>query len=149
MVDVLVEGQRRQARMDDVVVSGVGASVLTYSETGKLEYQPITTRSPMGRKELMEVAIATAEGEKTLLITEEGKVWTETGYRRPLDLLGNTVLCKSSIFDPANLVQGLTPANALVRGTVVARAVQRICYTVVSSYSVNLPMARQDVERAR
>jgi len=119
MVDVLVDGQRQQARMDEVVLDGVGSSVLSYSETGELDYQPITSRSPMGRKELVEVTIDTAEGEKVLLITEEGRVWTETGYRRPLDLLGNTVLCKSSHFDTASLVQGQTPAGALVRGAFV------------------------------
>lgn len=96
LVDVLVDGQRRQARIDEVVLKAVGSSVLSYSDAGELEYQPIVSRVPMGRKELVEVTVRTDDGEKILLITEEGKVWTEAGYKKPLDLLRNTVLCKSS-----------------------------------------------------
>ncbi len=96
LVDVLVDGQRKQARMDDVVLHGVGSSVLSYSDRGELEYQPIVSRSPMGRKELLEVTVAVGGEERVLLITEEGKVWTEEGYKKPLDSLGSTILCKSS-----------------------------------------------------
>lgn len=96
LLDVEVNGQRKQVRMDDVVLNGVGASVLSYSDAGSLEYQPIISRSPMGRKELLEVTVEVEGRETVLLITEEGQVWTDDGYKRPLDLLGNTVLCKTS-----------------------------------------------------
>lgn len=96
LVDVEDAGQRRQVRMDDVVLHGVGTKVLSYIASGGLEYQPITTRTPMGRKELLEVTVAVEGTESVLLITEEGKVWTDDGYKKPLDLMGNTVLCKSS-----------------------------------------------------
>jgi len=96
LLDVEVNGQREQVRIDDVVLNSVGSSVLSYSDDGDLEYQPIISRSPMGRKELVEVTVE-VEGEETvLLITEEGRVWTDEGYRKPLELLGSTVLCKTS-----------------------------------------------------
>ena len=96
LLDVIVDGQPHQARMDEVVLGGVGTAVLSRSDSGELEYQRIVSRTPMGRKELLEVTIDTPEGQQILLITEEGQVWTEAGYRRPLELLGSTVLCKSS-----------------------------------------------------
>ena len=96
LVDVIENGEKIPARMKDVVQHGIGSSILSYSGSGKLEYQPIISRSAMGVKELLEVSVEVEGVERILLITEEGKVWTEEGYKKPLNLVGNTILCKSS-----------------------------------------------------
>ena len=116
LVDVLVDGQPHQARMDEVVLRGVGSAVLSRSDGGELEYQRIVSRTPMGRKELLEVIIDTEEGQQILLITEEGRVWTEAGYRRPMELLGSTVLCKSSRCQTYLYGQRTTESPGTVRG---------------------------------
>jgi hypothetical protein len=116
ILDVLVDGQPHQARMDEVVFRGVGSAVLSRNDGGELEYQTIVSRTPMGRKELLEVIIDTEESQQVLLITEEGRVWTEAGYRRPLELLGSTVLCKSSRCQTYLYGQRTTESPGTLRG---------------------------------
>jgi len=103
-VESIVNGERITSKIGDIVENNEASHVLSMNEEGQAEYQPILDRTPMGKKELIEVVIETEEGEeKTLLITEEGRVWVDGEYKKAKDLeIGDTTMCVGECWQTYN-----------------------------------------------
>lgn len=82
MVDVLVDGIPNKVMIGDLVTKNIGTHVLSYSHEDKsTTYQPITTRMCMGVKSILEFTIKTDNGTKYIQMTDNGRIWTQDGYK--------------------------------------------------------------------
>lgn len=79
-VKIAHNGNSYTVNIGDVVTKNAGELILSKNEKGQIEYKKITTRTPMGIKELWEITIDNKINEIVLRITEEGRILTQNGY---------------------------------------------------------------------
>ncbi len=122
LVDTLVNGIPRKVTIGDIVTKNIGTHVLSYShESNSLDYQLIKSRARMGIKPVLEFTIMTDNGIKQLWMTDNGRIWTQNGYRRADSVnIGDGVLHIESC-DPVNVLQdGSILTNFVGQGKIIS-----------------------------
>lgn len=85
-VDCLINNTPTTCAIGDIVEKNISDNVMSIDNLGNLSYNKIISRTPMGKKELYLIIIDTPFGEKTLEITQEGKLLIGNEYVKVKDL---------------------------------------------------------------
>lgn len=91
-VQVLVNNIPQIVNIGSVVDNNIGTHILSYNGKHQ-EYKKILNRNMMGKKQLYKITYENKNGKFYLFITENGKIFTNKGYKTPLELTKDNIIC--------------------------------------------------------